>query len=41
MCHHVFTILAMMKLIDLFSSSYEKKSHNHEKKSQKHLDVVH
>lgn len=28
MCHHVFTILAMMKLIALFSSSYEK---NHTK----------
>lgn len=34
MCHHVFTILAMMKLIDLFSSSYEK-NHTNMKKFSK------
>ena len=36
MCHHVFTILAMMKLIALFSSCYEK-NHTNMKKSLKNI----
>ena len=37
MCHHVFTILAMMKLIALFSSGYEKNHTNMKKKVTKTL----